>query len=109
MQQLLPVLYNSYRRFKQLSFESVKALVQAALITQVGAGCVGFCENLLAKQSPEKVTRDDVYNQNGYNTRSHDRHSTLIDRQINKSDGAIMWLYTSCKQQKKKSYPHQNI
>ena len=39
-----------------LSFESVKALAQAALITQVGAGCVGFCgENLLAKQSPEKL------------------------------------------------------
>ena len=46
-----------------LSFESVKALAQAALITQVGAGCVGFWEeNLLAKQSPEKVTRDHVYN-----------------------------------------------
>ena len=56
------------------SFESVKAPAQAALITQVGAGCVGFWEeNLLAKQSPEKVTRDHVYNQNGYESRSRDR------------------------------------
>ena len=42
-----------------LSFESVKVLAQAALITQVGAGCVGFCDkHILAKQSHEKVTRD---------------------------------------------------
>ena len=35
-----------------LSVDSIKALAQAVLITQVGAGCVGFCEeNLLAKQS----------------------------------------------------------
>ena len=60
-----------------LSFERVKALAQAALITQVGAGCVGFCENLLTKQSPEKVTRDHIYNQNGYDTRSRDRHSKI--------------------------------
>ena len=67
-----------------LSFESVKALAQTALITQVGAGCVGFWEeNFLAKQSPEKVTRDHVYNQNGYDTRSRDRCSTLVDKQIN--------------------------
>ena len=67
-----------------LSFESVKVLAQATLITQVGAGCVGFWdENLLAKQSPEKVTRDHVYNQNGYDTRSRDRRSTLVDKQIN--------------------------
>ena len=61
MQWLPPLLYNPYRRFKQLNvvFWDVKALAQAALITLVGAGCVGFCEeNLLAKQSPEKVTRD---------------------------------------------------
>ena len=64
-----------------LSFESVKALAQAALITLVGAGCVGFCvENLLAKQSPERVTRDHFYNQNGYDTRSRDRRSTLVDK-----------------------------
>ena len=67
-----------------LSFERVKALAQAALITQVWAGCVSFWEeNLLAKQSPEKVTRGHVYNQNGYDTRSHDRCSTLVDKQIN--------------------------
>ena len=64
-----------------LSFESVKALAQAALTTQVGAGCVGFWEeNLLAKQSPEKVTRDHVYNQNGYDTILCDRRSTLVDK-----------------------------
>ena len=64
-----------------LSFERVKALAQAALITLVRAGCVGFCEeNLLAKQSPEKFTRDYVYNQNGYDSRSRDRRSTLVDK-----------------------------
>ena len=64
-----------------LSFESVKALAQAVLITQVGARCVGFWEeNLVAKQSSEKVTRDHVYNQNGYDTRSRDRRSTLVDK-----------------------------
>ena len=64
-----------------LSFESVKVLAQAALITQVGAGCVGFCEeHLLAKQSPEKVTRDHVYNQNGYDTILRDRRLTLVDK-----------------------------
>ena len=69
---------------------------------QVGVGCVGFWEeNLLAKQSPEKVTRDYVYNQNGYDTRSRDRRSTLVNKQINKSDDVIMWLYTSCKPHKK--------
>ena len=84
-----------------LSFESVKALAQAALITQVGAGCVGFWEEILpAKQSPEKVARDHVYNQNGYDTRSRNRLSTLADKQTNKSDDAIMWLYTSCKPHK---------
>ena len=63
-----------------LSFESVKTLPQAALVTQVGAGCVGFWEeNLLAKQSPEKLARDHVYNQNGYDT----TRSTLVDKQIN--------------------------
>ena len=62
-----------------LSFESIKVLAQAALKTFVGAGCVGFCEeNLLAKQSPEKVTRDHVYNQNGYDTRSRDRRLALV-------------------------------
>ena len=80
-----------------LSFESVKALAQAALITQVGAGCVAVWEeNLLAKQSPEKVTGDQVYNQNGYYTRSRDWRSTLLDKQINKSDDPIMWLYNNC-------------
>ena len=65
-------------------FESVKALAQTALTTQVEAWSVGFCEvNLLAKQSPEKVTRDHVYSQNGYETRSRDRRSTLVDKQIN--------------------------
>ena len=39
-----------------LSFESVKSVAQAALIKQVTAGCVAFWEeNLLAKQSPEKL------------------------------------------------------
>ena len=83
MQWLLPVLYNPYRRFKQLNvvFWDVKALAQAALITLVGAWCVGFCEeNLLSKQSPEKVTRDHVYNQNGYDTVVRDRRSTLVDK-----------------------------
>ena len=57
-----------------LSFESEKALAQAALVTQVGAGCVGFWEeNLLAKQSTEKLAKDHVHNQNGYDTRSRDR------------------------------------
>ena len=64
-----------------LSFESVKSVAQAALIKQVTAGCVAFWEeNLLAKQSPEKLTRDHVYNQNGYDTRSRDRRSTLVDK-----------------------------
>ena len=40
----------------------MKALAQAALITLVGAGCVGFCEeNLLAKQSPKKVTTETTF------------------------------------------------
>ena len=65
-----------------LSFESVKA----ARVTQVGAECVGFWEeNLLAKQSPEKLARDHVYNQNGYDTRSRGRRSTLVDKQINQT------------------------
>ena len=64
-----------------LSFESVKTLAQAALITQVRAWCVGFVEeNLLGKQSPEKVTRDHVYNKNGYDTRSRNRRSTPVDK-----------------------------
>ena len=82
-QWLLPVLYNLYRRLKQLNivFWDVKALAQAALITLVGAGCVGVCEeNLLSKQSPEKGTRDHAYNQNGYDTRSRDRCSPLVDK-----------------------------
>ena len=66
------------------SFKCIKSLSQVALIRQVGAECVGFYEeNLLAKQSPEKVTRDHVYNQNGYDTRSRNRRSTLVDKQIN--------------------------
>ena len=47
---------------------------------------------MLAKRSPEKVTRHHVYNQNGYDTRPRDRRSTLVDKQITKSDDAIMWL-----------------
>ena len=77
------MLYNPCQRFKQLNvvFSDVKTLAEAALITLVGAGCFGFCEeNLLAKQSPEKITRDHVYNQNGYDTRSRDRRSTLVDK-----------------------------
>ena len=58
-----------------------KLLRKAAFIPLAGSGCVGFWEeNLLAKQSPEKVTRDHVYNQNGYDTRSRDRRSTLVDK-----------------------------
>ena len=64
--------------FRRVLFRS---LAQAALVTLVGPGCVGFCEeNLLAKQSPEKVTRDHVYRQNGYDTRARDRRSTLADK-----------------------------
>ena len=38
-----------------LSFKSVKALAQAALITQAGSGCVGLCEeNYHVIGSPEK-------------------------------------------------------
>ena len=74
-----------------LSFEKVKALPRAALLTQPGSGCVGFWEeNLLAKQSPEKTTRGHAYEQNGYGTRPCDRRSILVDKQTNKSDDAIM-------------------
>ena len=63
-----------------LSFKSVKALAQAALVTQAVSGLVSFWEeNLLAKRSPQKVTRDHVYNQNGYDTRARDRRSTLVE------------------------------
>ena len=73
-----------------LSFENVKALPQAALITQSGSGCVGFWEeNLLAKRSPEKTTRGHAYKKNGYGPRPRDRCSTLVDKQINKSDDAL--------------------
>ena len=48
-----------------------------------------------------------VYNQNGYDTRSRDRHSTR--GQINKSDDAIMWLYTSCKPHKNSVLDNSNI
>ena len=72
--------------------------------TQARSGCVGsWEENLLTKQSPKKVTRYHVYNQNGCDTRPSERCSTLVDKQINKSDDAIMWLYTSCKPHKKQA------
>ena len=54
------------------------------------------------KSQLEQVYNQHVYNQNGNDTRSRDRRSTLVDKQINKSDDAIMWLYTSCK-------PHKNV
>ena len=80
-----------------MSFESIKAPAQAALITQARSGCVCFWEENLI---PKKITRNHTYNQNGYDTRPCDRRSTLVDKQINiKSDA--MWLYTSCK-------PHKN-
>ena len=66
-----------------LSFENVKALLRAALITQPGSGCVGvWDENLLAKRSPEKPTRGHAYKQNGYSTRPRDRRSTLVGKQV---------------------------
>ena len=52
-----------------LSFESVKALAHAALITQVEPGVLASGRRTYSgKLSPEKVSRDHVYNQNGYDT-----------------------------------------
>ena len=88
-----------------MSFENVKVLPRAALITEPGSGCVGsWEENLLAKRSPEKTTRGHAYKQNNYGTRPRDRRSTLLDKQINKSDDAIMWLYTLSKQHNKSDW-----
>ena len=64
-----------------LSFESIKNLAQAELITQAGSGYVGFwviwviLETIAWKQLLETT-----YNQNGLDTRPRDWRSTLVDK-----------------------------
>ena len=85
-QWLLPVLYNPYRRLKDLSvvfWESKSSCASCSYNTSRVWVCWLPGGEFLAKRSPEKVTRDHVYNRNGYDTRPRDSRLTSVDKQIN--------------------------
>ena len=70
-----------------LPFKSANALAQAALRTQAGSGCVGFCEeNQLVILSPEKKLLETALTtkmaETGalYDTGPRDKRSTLVDK-----------------------------
>ena len=72
-----------------LSFKSIKALAQAAVITQARSGYVGLCEeNKFVKQSPEKKLLETTLTtkmaesdlSTPYDTRPCDMHLTLVDK-----------------------------
>ena len=101
VQWLLPVLYNMKRRFKHLNvvFWERKS---SSMSCTYNTSQVWVCWLLGGELAHETITWKKssgghaLYRPNGHGTRPRDRRSTLVDKQINKSDDAIMWLYTSC-------------
>ena len=79
LSNMLPWILNSASRMQvQYSLFPFMTLSGGVRRTQARSGCVGsWEENLLTKQSPKKVTRYHLYNQNGCDTRPSERCSTL--------------------------------